>query len=403
MINSSDIDRAERSLFQVEKLIRDHTLHRDGLIDGRLGKVLYLIGCYKYFNKEEFRYEAEKLIQLVFSNIGKKQGLHVSTSLSNGLTGLGITLSFLLEGQIIDLNRETKELLQKIDRILFEQAIKQIGECNIDFLHSSMGTAHYLTRRSSTNPKAKSYLYYIVKSLYDIAIKDERGMHFQQLKDIDGQKSMVTYFGIAHGMSGILLILIKIFRKGVAEDLIYRIVSESIRFMLYYRKYPEEDKPKKSLLPMALIDNHNFMDYDPYRVFMGWCNGDLGKVLLLSEAGRQFNNLEWMIAAQEIGKYSLEKKNPSDTGIQNTCFCHGSSGIAQLYKRLYDVSSAKMYLDGYHYWLNDTFSRLDQELNQLECIDRSGQLLNGWSGAGLVLLSRLIEDEFDWDSIFLLS
>jgi hypothetical protein len=94
-----------------------------------------------------------------------------------------------------------------------------------------------------------------------------------------------------------------------------------------------------------------------------------------------------------------------DAGI-----CHGSAGIAMIYRRMFIDTKLDFFSCATKYWLNQTsnFSVFDDGLAGFKtCTGNNWEndysLLTGISGIGLLFLSYLREDQQYWDEIFLLS
>ena len=82
--------------------------------------------------------------------------------------------------------------------------------------------------------------------------------------------------------------------------------------------------------------------------------------------------------------------------------CHGSTGVAQLYKRIYEQSNDPIFAKSYEFWVNITFDYFRQEIvNDLDADDLN--LLSGYLSPMLLLHSYVGNCDSNWDRIFLLS
>ena len=126
-------------------------------------------------------------------------------------------------------------------------------------------------------------------------------------------------------------------------------------------------------------------------------------MLLLYQAGKLLNRPDWIRLANEIGELTMQRHTTRATLIKDSHLCHGSAGIAQYYKRFYDQTGYAPYNDVYQFWLDKTIHYLDQELTDDAFIGHAGELLDGFVGSSLVLLSAAGEEDYAWDRIFLLS
>ena len=100
-------------------------------------------------------------------------------------------------------------------------------------------------------------------------------------------------------------------------------------------------------------------------------------------------------------------------------FCHGYFGTAYLFKRLHDFLGDDSLIIASNYWLNQAFDHRDYSISnigffQIDSISinngnedqqktSSLQLLEGYAGILLVLLSFKFNIQNKWDSIFLIT
>ncbi|MEQ1552705.1 MAG: lanthionine synthetase LanC family protein [Ferruginibacter sp.] len=87
-------------------------------------------------------------------------------------------------------------------------------------------------------------------------------------------------------------------------------------------------------------------------------------------------------------------------------FCHGSSGLAQMYRAMYDDTLNFKYYEAYHYWINETCNYIDKEIDgENMAPSNPTSLLEGWVGAGLVLAEYITEGDCKtkWAQMLLLS
>jgi lantibiotic biosynthesis protein len=83
--------------------------------------------------------------------------------------------------------------------------------------------------------------------------------------------------------------------------------------------------------------------------------------------------------------------------------CHGSVGIAQYYKRFFQMTCLPMYEEAHQYWIERTLQFLEKETSDPVFISHAGELLEGFLGISLGLISSVSEEDLKWDSVFLLS
>jgi len=143
---------------------------------------------------------------------------------------------------------------------------------------------------------------------------------------------------------------------------------------------------------------------------LGWCYGDLGIGSALWQAGKTLSKIEWMNKGLEILLESTQRQSINENSVQDAGICHGSAGIAMVYRRMYLETSIDEFNEATKYWINQTlnFSYFSDGLAGYKTFEKNGckldySLLSGISGIGLVLLSYKENDLQTWDELFLIS
>ena len=210
--------------------------------------------------------------------------------------------------------------------------------------------------------------------------------------------------GLSHGLCSILLVLFQLYDQGVYQEKIAKIVEQNIMFLLSTLRAESFTDSQRSAFPSNIIvdlppeDERNQLFYAQR---MGWCYGDLNQVLLLYRAGMVLGKKEWIEIADRVGAFTLHKRSYEETKVEDIFLCHGTSGVAQFYKSLYQLSGHRQYLIGYDYWLQQTLERLSTILNDTEANIAPG-FLEGLIGTGLVLMNQELSSSSQWEKLMLL-
>jgi len=132
--------------------------------------------------------------------------------------------------------------------------------------------------------------------------------------------------------------------------------------------------------------------------------------LALWQAGKAIDKPEWKNKGLEILLQSTQRRNLNENFVRDAGICHGSAGIALIYRRLYIETGRDEFREATQYWINQTlnFSCFDDGLSGYKTLVKEGwkcdySLLTGISGIGLVLLSYLENNQQQWDELFLIS
>jgi hypothetical protein len=135
---------------------------------------------------------------------------------------------------------------------------------------------------------------------------------------------------------------------------------------------------------------------------LGWCYGDLNEVLLFYRAGNLFEDNELIDLADVMGTQTLMRKTQMATLIEDSGFCHGSSGLSQFYRQLYRERKLPVYKEGYTYWIEKTLIFLEEDLVNGLYSGKEHEMLNGLIGVAFSLLSYTSAQELDWSKSLLL-
>ena len=136
----------------------------------------------------------------------------------------------------------------------------------------------------------------------------------------------------------------------------------------------------------------------------------LGIGLALWKAGKAIGNKDWKEKGLHILLHSTQRRIMSDTLVIDAEICHGSAGIALIFRRMYLDTTIEQFKDATDFWIRQTlrFSENKDGLAGFQTYMKGEwlgdySLLTGISGIGLMLLSYLHEDEQKWDEMLLLS
>lgn len=392
-------------LFDKVNSILPEKLNVNSLYNGNTGLLAYYFYTYRYTNDDIWAEKASNLLMHIFNELKTSQSVYTFKSpLSFGGSGLGLVLSLAVEDEIMD--NDFEDLLLEFDKIAFEGASKHISEDNPDPLHGAIGSMYYLCQRTNSNPTTIDYLNTLVKELYEKAIKDEKGIRFLNKHLEKFQSHQKFNFGYAHGLSGILMVLSKIYEKGIAQDLCKEMVYEGTRYMLSFKNAPDFGKQKYSFLPLSTDEELPWEHPDNFKEYggrLGWCYGDLSQMFYLYSIGKLFDNHKWTEIANEIGDVVVQRKVFDDTWINASQFCHGTSGLVYLFRKIYQLTDNYTYKLSSEYWLDQTIYRLKKELEGEHTDKLSADILEGFIGVNLVLQAEKYDLNYHWDKMFLLS
>jgi lantibiotic biosynthesis protein len=392
----------DESLEKLIALLYDFRCQNDSVWSGSIGQLLYASYFYKYSDKPEWGDKALGIIETLFDKLENMDNPSLyGASLANGISSLGFVLTIMEHEGIGDFD----EQLGLFDKIIYDGGIRLIEKNNTDYLYGITGTLNYLSLRTN-HLSVKKYLEHLVELLAAKVINTPKGSYFpnSHLEDMS-PKNIEIDFGLAHGQCGILLTLLKIYEQNIASEKLENILVNGVNFILNHQTNTDFQNGKYSFFPVKFNEDFAWDSPQNYKMYsnrLGWCYGDLNQLLLLYRAGKTLNKPQWVLLADKMGEIVVQRKKIKETDIYDSHFCHGSSGLVQFYKRLFEASQNTQYLDTANYWLNATMVSLEKEMNTYNQ-ERYGELLMGFGATSLVLLSEIHKESQHWDSIFLLS
>lgn len=363
------------------------------------------------FNEEEFKHKVlqtrDKLL-----NIVKKDGIKASGGDPSVYTGLsGIALLFqklgLVEDAIDLLERSKKKSLEKKPRITFlcglPGSLAQLAvlkQCSKE-LDDLLALKCHL--KSSEMPDELLYgrvgylyaLLYVQPTFKSSKILDET---IQEVIDMildSGQKGSKCwksrsplmyewhgkqYYGAAHGLIGILFVLLQAGDKYLSSSTMQTLIKPSIDYLM-------SQKFKSGNIPSSRGSDNDKLIH--------WCHGAPGAIHLFVKAYQIFQDAKYLQAAvdcnQVIWQRGLLKKGYG--------LCHGIAGNAYAFIALYKQTNDPKYLKRAQKFCQFIF---DYGNHQCRTPDRPYSLFEGMSGTIYFLQDMLDLTRAQFPAFYLL-
>ncbi|PWV51817.1 lanthionine synthetase LanC family protein [Chitinophaga sp. S165] len=373
----------------------DEIIHTNGLFKGRLGLLVYYFYSYKFSPDQEFLDGMERMLAIIFDEIndGSEQFLR-NASYADGLSGLGIVLTELINEGILD---ETYLMqLDDLDDVMYENCITFINHENFDFFHGAFGIIRYFEVRGK-----KDHLTRIIQLLSTKAYN--KGTEADIFNNsVHDEYVTGCNFGIAHGIPGFLLILLNLYEQDIEKEYCKKLLEDGLDYLISFRNQANGISPLVNF-PYNIYKETAGMRKVHVNTRLAYCNSDLGITFLLLRAAKTLDNNRYEDIALEIGNCCTQRTNFDLTGVEDYHFCHGAAGVAQLYTRIAGISGQSIFTDAYEHWINRTISSLEEDM-QLEDISTVKlSFLHGWLGAVLAVYGYLKPELKAWDKFFLLS
>ena len=354
-----------------------------GLLSGKSGIILFYYHLYKYTNNEKYFILINSLLNDVLEQINKGEFIFTHCS---GISGFAWLIQYLEGNNFIE-NKEAIEIFEQIDNILLEIMYKYGSEENFDFLHGSIGIGLYFIKKEILKKEIFDALSKQIKFLYNSAIKynDET---FQWKFNQERNDNLVEFnFGMAHGMASIISFLCLVYEKNIEKELCAEMINGAIKRILICKQLTNS-----TYFSTGFLSNEELLMSNNR---LAWCYGNLGTALSLYQAGDIINNELWKNEAINAFKVASKRRDLKEAGIDDACVCHGTAGIALIYKIIYNKTQILEFKETSEFWLNETL-KMKVEIDIFKYwsnIDEkhvhSINILEGLSGIGLTFLTFL--------------
>jgi len=370
-----------------------------GLYSGESGILLFLFYYSRFSRTKKHILITEKFAENLLNRFLVKENLHTYCS---GLSGILYLFEFLRENEFINLDISGTQSV--VENYLVSRMRQNVSERYYDFMHGALGVGLYFLKKG-TNPE---YIQELIEFLYKTAEKsvDNRIFKWESVVMNKNEELQTCYnFALSHGMSSILIFLARIVKSGICDERITEMLSGAINYVLLHEK---DFSQFGSYFPnFILIDSPE----DVSKSRLAWCYGDLGIGLALWQAGKSIDKTAWEEKGLEILLQSTQRRSFNENYVQDAEICHGSAGVAMIFRRMYFETKMDEFKDATQYWINQTlnYSHFEDGLAGYKTRYSGGEwkldysLLMGISGIGLVLLSYLENNQQTWDELFLIS
>lgn len=351
-----------------------------GLLNGACGAALFYAYYAEHTQQDEHAERVHEIVDDVIAALAAKQ---VQPAHCGGLAGVAWCLKHLDERGLIDAGGDT---LDSIDDVLCRALVHDVEIGARDFLHDGLGAVLYLSERIAS-PVVRAALATTISELERTAVRDERGTRW-----IDPKGNF--NLGLAHGNPGILALLSHIDLPGASD------LRDDVVRWVHTTRFA--DPAAGSHYPTGVDASGIAVHTDASR--LGWCYGDLGIAVALMNAGHTAE-------AVALLRHVAAHRTPEDGQVVDAALCHGSMGIAQIYRRAHWITGDADLRDIADRWISHGLSLAtfpDAPAGFKYCM-RSGyephhSLLQGVAGIGLALLASIgPSSESAWDRSLLLS
>jgi lantibiotic modifying enzyme len=366
---------------------------RLGLYDGKVGLALFYYTLGEFEGDKKYQEKIESLIAEVYERINSEEETELDNSFCNGLAGIAWGIEYLIDVKCID--REYS-LYHQINDYLLECMKIQLMNGNLDLMSGAVGTAMNLMWEKDT-----SYHKLFLSLLKDQMQTGKEGGYL--LYQGDDHSVPLVNFGIAHGMSGVLLLLADFMERSICKSDCRELIEELCRFHNHILNKVSGDS---SYFPYYLNGEKR-----QGACRLAWCWGDLGIGYSLLKVARVLKDTNLEKNAFRLLRNSTGRIKPEDTLVIDGGVCHGAFGNSFLFQQVYCATGDDFYKNAVNFWLEeglemrrheDGFCGFKFHYGEMGWLNRM-DLINGLIGVGLVLMSMLSKSSLGWSKCILIN
>lgn len=355
-------------------------------MSGTPGVMLFLAYYHQYSSDPK----ALSLLQSLYSSISWSD-FESNIRYSDGLSGffwvcVHIEKHFQLRLEVLD---ELNEFVSQIENRKAELA----NEASMDFLHGLLGL-QLLFQDCGEEGLSKS----IDQLVFREAKSSPNGTYW--LESLGSEKDCINT-SMAHGLAANINYLSSRIAsyQGFKRDKIVQLIRSTVDFIKSIELSDED-----SLFPSFIIEGE-----DSKSSRLAWCYGDLSIACALLYASSILNDNSIRTYAIQVAAKTVDRKSRKDSGVADLGFCHGSSGLIQMYSYFYRGTSLQIFSNASLFWKAFTEREFEKETNIYRAYrgpeegwQESYGLLDGIAGVGLALISSTSSHLSSWEEAFYL-
>jgi hypothetical protein len=332
--------------------------------------------------------------------IAALESVQNNASLYEGFTGVAYAVE-VLRSRFPSWFSDEEDVNAAVDSALIAYLEELPAAAALDLTMGLTGIGMYFVRRLP-RPAGRKGLELVARTLADRALRSAEGAYWQaDTFTLARRRGFVADIGIAHGVPGLIGLLLHATRFGIpcAADT----MESAVGWLLAQRRLDA-----LSMFPYMWGEQPAFAERQ------GWCYGDLSIAIVLLRCGEECGVPAWTSAGLDAARRAAAAVSVTRLSA-DAGFCHGTSGVAHMFNRLFHFTRDGMFKDAALRWMAATFARWhpdDTGVGGFKCIlkiassgfdwFRNPGVLTGTAGIGLTLQSALDDEPPLWDEIFLI-
>lgn len=392
------------------------------ILSGTSGKILFLSYLYHTNRDKHVKESIEEIIEYTITLITNKQFNDLDFTYGGGIAGFYWVINHIYQNNLLfEDSIKVKDILcQETDDLISESLNADFRTSKYDPLYGYVGKGHYFISKPETFATRK-----IANDILVALTKDKVRINEEKITWVDVRRKHEEYHsdnerivlgdcGHAHGVTGIISFLCDLAQKFNSKqitDSAISLIKPAVEWLLSQEIPPESRSNFMFPLSINLLEKTT---NSKKAGRLGWCYGDNIIAYVLYKASAILKDPIYRKKAEEITFNSC--RIPFDlTGVMGNInkkkfdptLCHGSAGIAQIYRKISVFDKSSYILDAANQWTNLTKIHVKSYLESKSLLGLHGQkeeefgLLYGYSGIALHLISNFSSNQ-TWDGCLML-
>lgn len=393
------------------------------ILTGTSGKILFLSYLYNSTQKKEIRKSIEDIIEFTLDLIIDQSLSQINFTYGGGVTGFYWVINHLYQNKILfEDSVMLKDILTRETEYRIAESLQQdFFSSKYDPLYGYVGKGLYFISKpesSFTRQVTKDILGALTNDRVKVDNNKTTWIDIRrkyQEGHSDNERQVLADCGQAHGVTGIISFLCAVITKfkstSIKKSAIDLLVPAAD--WLLSKETPQELRGGKFMFPPSinLLDGNRKVNNNGR---LGWCYGDNIIALTLYKVSETLNEEKYRKKADEItlnccgvtveesGVIGYDKRKIFDPTL-----CHGSAGIASIYRNIYRYNKSVDILAELNSWtqLTQTYTKTylkDRLLVSLFEEREAYDFLYGYSGIGLHLISDIYSNP-GWESCIMIN
>jgi lantibiotic biosynthesis protein len=274
----------------------------------------------------------------------------IRPALHGGFTGIAWVVEHLQHPPFTaggEATLESEDPNSDIDAAVLSYLSSPTWKEAFDLIVGLVGLGVYALERLS-RPSAVACLERVLDHLAGLARSSEGDVTWWTPPELiprlnrDPQETGHYNLGVSHGVPGVIAFLAQ---ATIASDFgakIEPMLAGAVSWLL------KQQLPKGMGSRFAHVIGGN---HQPRPSRAAWCYGDPGIAVALLSAAQSTKSADWECQAIEIG-INASRRNPAQCGVIDPGLCHGATGLAHVYNRLFQATRNREFADASIFWFD---------------------------------------------------